>query len=187
MATKKTKTKAKAKTTKKKTVKKKIEIEDLMVEVQARFDTLEGKIDALLSKSTALSRMVSTEHDPGFKTQATVTRKFPIPQDDNRRERKMHKAVCEQCKQECEVPFVPRVGRPVYCKTCFTDRRNGSSPRNMPNREEIVAEIAKTLKIDIDEPTRTKKAKTKKAKPVAAKAKKSAAKKTKAKKTKARK
>ncbi len=31
----------------------------------------------------------------------------------------MHKAVCSDCGQECEVPFKPTEGRPVYCKNCF--------------------------------------------------------------------
>ena len=38
--------------------------------------------------------------------------------------REMHKAVCAECKQECEVPFKPTEGKPVYCKDCFQNRRN---------------------------------------------------------------
>jgi len=30
-----------------------------------------------------------------------------------------HKAVCADCKQDCEVPFKPIEGRPVYCKECY--------------------------------------------------------------------
>ena len=33
--------------------------------------------------------------------------------------REMHKAVCAGCKAECEVPFKPTEGRPVYCRDCF--------------------------------------------------------------------
>ncbi|MFA6022670.1 MAG: CxxC-x17-CxxC domain-containing protein [Candidatus Pacearchaeota archaeon] len=33
--------------------------------------------------------------------------------------REMHKAVCSECKKECEVPFKPAEGKPVYCKECF--------------------------------------------------------------------
>ncbi len=33
--------------------------------------------------------------------------------------REMHKAVCADCKQECEVPFKPTEGKPVYCKECY--------------------------------------------------------------------
>ena len=38
--------------------------------------------------------------------------------------REMHKATCADCKKECEVPFKPREDRPVYCKECFSKRRN---------------------------------------------------------------
>ncbi|MBI5229654.1 DNA-directed RNA polymerase [Candidatus Micrarchaeota archaeon] len=33
--------------------------------------------------------------------------------------RKMYKATCSDCGAECEVPFEPREGRPVYCNECF--------------------------------------------------------------------
>ncbi|MEK6917598.1 MAG: CxxC-x17-CxxC domain-containing protein [Nanoarchaeota archaeon] len=33
--------------------------------------------------------------------------------------REMHKAVCSECKQDCEVPFKPTEGKPVYCKDCY--------------------------------------------------------------------
>ena len=29
------------------------------------------------------------------------------------------KAVCSDCGAECEVPFKPTQGRPVYCRDCF--------------------------------------------------------------------
>lgn len=37
--------------------------------------------------------------------------------------REMHKAVCADCKKECEVPFKPTEGRPVYCKDCYPKHR----------------------------------------------------------------
>ena len=33
--------------------------------------------------------------------------------------REMHKAVCADCGEECEVPFKPSGDRPVYCRECF--------------------------------------------------------------------
>ncbi|OGW91189.1 MAG: hypothetical protein A3D28_04995 [Omnitrophica bacterium RIFCSPHIGHO2_02_FULL_63_14] len=39
------------------------------------------------------------------------------------RPREMHKATCAECKQECEVPFKPSGDRPVYCKACFSKRK----------------------------------------------------------------
>ncbi len=37
--------------------------------------------------------------------------------------REMHKATCADCKTECEVPFAPTEGRPVYCRDCFQKHR----------------------------------------------------------------
>ena len=37
--------------------------------------------------------------------------------------REMHKAVCAECKQECEVPFKPTEGRDVFCKECFAKKK----------------------------------------------------------------
>ncbi len=37
--------------------------------------------------------------------------------------REMHKAVCDECKQECEVPFKPTEGKPVYCKECYAKKK----------------------------------------------------------------
>ena len=42
---------------------------------------------------------------------------------DNFGPREMHKAVCSDCKQDCEVPFKPTEGKPVYCKECYPKHR----------------------------------------------------------------
>jgi len=34
-----------------------------------------------------------------------------------------HKAVCSECGQECEVPFKPTEGKPVYCKECYSKKK----------------------------------------------------------------
>lgn len=35
-----------------------------------------------------------------------------------------HKAICAECNKECEVPFKPSGDRPVYCKDCFSKRKD---------------------------------------------------------------
>ena len=40
------------------------------------------------------------------------------------RPREMFKATCADCKKECEVPFKPSGDRPVYCKDCFSKRKD---------------------------------------------------------------
>ena len=41
----------------------------------------------------------------------------------NRGPRETHKAVCSECGKECEVPFKPTEGRPVFCKECFAKKK----------------------------------------------------------------
>ena len=38
-------------------------------------------------------------------------------------QREMHKATCADCGNECEVPFKPADGRPVYCRDCYQKHR----------------------------------------------------------------
>ncbi|HLC90182.1 MAG TPA: CxxC-x17-CxxC domain-containing protein [Candidatus Nanoarchaeia archaeon] len=37
--------------------------------------------------------------------------------------REMHKATCSDCGKECEVPFKPTTGKPVYCRECFANHK----------------------------------------------------------------
>lgn len=37
--------------------------------------------------------------------------------------REIHKATCSDCKKECEVPFKPTEGKPVYCRDCFSKHK----------------------------------------------------------------
>ena len=40
--------------------------------------------------------------------------------------RETFKATCAECGQECEVPFQPKEGRPVYCKSCYAKKKGSS-------------------------------------------------------------
>lgn len=40
-----------------------------------------------------------------------------------RTNRQMYHAVCAECGKDCEVPFEPREGRPVYCSECYNKSR----------------------------------------------------------------
>ena len=39
------------------------------------------------------------------------------------RPREMHKVTCDECKNECEVPFKPIEGKPVFCKECYMKKK----------------------------------------------------------------
>lgn len=41
----------------------------------------------------------------------------------------MHKAICDECKKSCEVPFRPTGDKPIFCSDCFRDKRGGDSQR----------------------------------------------------------
>lgn len=38
----------------------------------------------------------------------------------------MHKAVCDECGKDCEVPFRPSNDKPIFCDACFGGKREGS-------------------------------------------------------------
>ena len=39
------------------------------------------------------------------------------------RSNEMFDATCGDCGEECQIPFKPRDGRPVYCRDCFKDHK----------------------------------------------------------------
>lgn len=54
----------------------------------------------------------------------------------------MHKAICDKCGKECEVPFRPTQGKPVYCSNCFGDKQSLRSQSDLRmggngNRNEV--------------------------------------------------
>ncbi len=36
----------------------------------------------------------------------------------------MHHAICNNCGKDCEVPFKPTGGKPIYCSNCFEKSQN---------------------------------------------------------------
>lgn len=47
----------------------------------------------------------------------------------------MFKAVCDNCGKECEVPFRPTQGKPVFCSDCFRNQKEGADrPNNFRER-----------------------------------------------------
>jgi len=48
-------------------------------------------------------------------------------------DRQMFKTTCSNCGKECEVPFKPTGGKPVYCRDCFRTMRDSDS-RNTYDR-----------------------------------------------------
>lgn len=57
----------------------------------------------------------------GFNKRDSNSRSFERPM--------MHKATCDRCGKECEVPFKPTQGKPVFCNSCFKDQGSPDSRR----------------------------------------------------------
>jgi len=49
-------------------------------------------------------------------------------------DRQMYEAVCDKCKQNCQVPFRPTAGKPVFCDDCFGKNLKGRSEGRSDNR-----------------------------------------------------
>lgn len=47
----------------------------------------------------------------------------------------MHSARCSNCGKDCEVPFKPTNGKPVFCKECFGSKEGGDNFDRAPRRE----------------------------------------------------
>lgn len=52
-----------------------------------------------------------------------------------RRPLEMHDVTCSKCGKQCQVPFRPTEGKPVYCSDCF--RQNKGSGSNFGSRNQI--------------------------------------------------
>jgi len=50
-------------------------------------------------------------------------------------DRKMFKAVCSECGQECEIPFEPTEGRPIKCRECFRKNKPHRGGFNRDRRD----------------------------------------------------
>ena len=42
----------------------------------------------------------------------------------------MHEAVCDNCGKNCEVPFKPTSGKPIFCSNCFEKNRGSEGERS---------------------------------------------------------
>lgn len=56
---------------------------------------------------------------------------------NDRGPREMFKTVCSNCGKECEVPFRPTNGKPVYCSDCFEEMGNGRSNASRQERSDF--------------------------------------------------
>src|SRR3989338_1601409 len=102
------------------------DIPGLILKIQQQLTFLEKKIDALISRSPE-KPFERKDHARPFQRFDHSRHQGEAGQDNNYRERLMHKAICADCNKECAVPFRPSQDRPVYCRDCFSKRKGGGS------------------------------------------------------------
>ncbi len=96
-----------------------------LVFLEKKIDTLIGRPQEAPSGQRHFSKPFQRSDRPDYRGAGR--------QDNVYRERSLHKAVCADCKKECEVPFRPTGDRPVYCRDCFSKRKPGGPFKERPD------------------------------------------------------
>ncbi len=111
----------------KKKSKNNIDVAEVMVQIQEQLAALDQKLEAFITKSlTELAQTLAAQK------QAAPPR--PVPPSPMTRSpepprRPMFAVICFECGKDCEIPFKPSAGRPVYCQECFARRKAGNAPK----------------------------------------------------------
>jgi CxxC-x17-CxxC domain-containing protein len=100
----------------------------LINKIYEQLVALEKKVDTLISRS-------SDRAQDGDRFQKSAPRfrhsehsdRGGARNDDRSREKNFTQAVCSSCGKECEIPFRPTGDRPVYCRDCFSARKDSGS------------------------------------------------------------
>jgi CxxC-x17-CxxC domain-containing protein len=105
---------------------------DILNRIQQQLVFLEKKINTLIAGSSSRPSEVRPFQKPFQRHDYSHSSSQARP-DNDFRDRVLHKAVCADCRKECEVPFKPSGERPVYCKECFSKRKAGDSFKERPD------------------------------------------------------
>jgi CxxC-x17-CxxC domain-containing protein len=107
-----------------------VDVAGLISKLQEQMCSLEKKIDILINRPSAQApeRHFEPEHRNDRERHFDRSHHNDRERHDGDfRERNLFKVVCAECGNECQVPFRPNSGRPVYCKECFSKRKGGGS------------------------------------------------------------
>jgi len=100
-------------------------VASLINKMQQQLSAMEKKLDIIISQSSKRPFEKSYSQRPS-RSFSHSYRHDRGRQDNGFRERTYTRVVCADCNKECEVPFKPSGGRPVYCKECFSKRKKGN-------------------------------------------------------------
>jgi len=65
----------------------------------------------------------------------------------NDRDSEMYSAVCDNCGKDCEVPFRPTKGKPIYCDKCFGNTKEQDTDQLKKEFEILNKKLDKILEI----------------------------------------
>lgn len=114
------------------------DVTDMFAAIQRQLAVLERKIDLL-----SVRQPEKTPAPPAMNNAPKPFQRFENAQPV----RIMHKAVCADCRKDCEVPFRPSGDRPVYCKDCFAKRKAGGPPHARPDDRPKPVEAASAVPV----------------------------------------
>lgn len=126
----------------KKSSKSEADILGFIAKIHQQLALLDKKVDMLIAKTATIVSKPAEAPKPfvapkPFQQQSNAHAQAQR-QNEHFRERIMHKAICADCRKQCEVPFRPSGERPVYCQECFSRRKAGNSFKpNIDNRPRI--------------------------------------------------
>lgn len=55
----------------------------------------------------------------------------------NYSDKRMYQVVCDSCGNQCEVPFQPTSGKPIFCQECFKKSRGSDSKNTEQFKEQF--------------------------------------------------
>ncbi len=90
----------------------KVNDSEILARIEAQIIALDRKVDALMMRSSSkpVERERSSYSSRGF--------------DSHQKGKMMHKAVCSECGNQCDIPFKPIGNRPVFCSECFAKQQS---------------------------------------------------------------
>jgi CxxC-x17-CxxC domain-containing protein len=110
-----------------------LDLVSAMAKIAERLEGLEKKMEQVIRQTSAglhgqnVQRFEHSHDGHDHRHESQSLNQNQVPQhNNNRHERPMYKAVCADCRKDCEVPFKPTGERPVYCKECFAKRKASS-------------------------------------------------------------
>jgi len=100
------------------------DVAGLINKMQRQLSAMEKKLDILIGQSSKRPFEKSYSQKPFWRFSQSH-RPDRGRQGSGPRKRAYARVICADCNKECEVPFKPSGDRPIYCKECFSKRKEG--------------------------------------------------------------